>query len=256
MAMSRLASLSTYTWQMPSAWPSTGILVLFWMCDTRELEPRGMTRSMTSLWDSRSATPSRLVTRLMRSRPTSGATSSMASTMIRCRISLLRVASLPPFSSSPFPDRMARLAICGSASGRASKMISTTPMGLDTFSNTSPSAISILLIWRPMGSSWAAMARMPAARACSLAGLSLRRCMRVLSILVEEAATSSSLAAMMSSSDASRLSATLCRIATRFEVSRLCRVREAARARRAASLALFFLAAASFSLLLCPLAAA
>lgn len=36
-------------------------------------------------------------------------------------------------SSRPLPERMARLAICGSASGRASKMMSTTPMGLDTW---------------------------------------------------------------------------------------------------------------------------
>ena len=30
-ALSKSASLSTYTWQMPSAWPMTGILVEFWM---------------------------------------------------------------------------------------------------------------------------------------------------------------------------------------------------------------------------------
>ncbi len=36
-------------------------------------------------------------------------------------------------SSRPLPERMARLAICGSASGRASKIMSTTPMGLDTW---------------------------------------------------------------------------------------------------------------------------
>ena len=53
-------------------------------------------------------------------------------------------------------------------------------------------------------------------RTCSLAGLSLRRCMRVLSIFDAEATTSSSLAARISSSAASRLSATRCRIATRF----------------------------------------
>lgn len=44
--------------------------VLCWGWRTRELEPRGMTRSMTSSFDSSSETPSRLVTRLMRSRPT------------------------------------------------------------------------------------------------------------------------------------------------------------------------------------------
>ena len=28
------APRSTYTWQMPSAWPSTGIFVFCWMCVT------------------------------------------------------------------------------------------------------------------------------------------------------------------------------------------------------------------------------
>lgn len=42
------------------------------------------------------------------------------------------------FSSRPFPERMAKLAICGSASGRASKMTSSTPMGAVTLSRIRP----------------------------------------------------------------------------------------------------------------------
>ena len=47
------------------------------------------------------------------------------------------------FSSSPLPERMAKAAICGSASGRASKIMSSTPMGEVTFSKTRPSASSM-----------------------------------------------------------------------------------------------------------------
>ena len=47
------------------------------------------------------------------------------------------------FSSSPLPERIAKAAICGSASGRASKMMSSTPMGEVTFSRTRPSASSM-----------------------------------------------------------------------------------------------------------------
>ena len=51
---------------------------------------------MTSSSLSRSSTPWRVVTRLIRSLPTLGATSATASTMMRWRIALLRAASLPP----------------------------------------------------------------------------------------------------------------------------------------------------------------
>lgn len=40
-AVSMSAAASTYTWQMPSAWPSTGMRVLRLMCDTSALEPLG-----------------------------------------------------------------------------------------------------------------------------------------------------------------------------------------------------------------------
>ena len=63
-----------------------------------EAESQQITRSMTSSRASRSSTPWRVVTRLMTLRPTSGATCSMASVMILCRIALLLAASLPPCS--------------------------------------------------------------------------------------------------------------------------------------------------------------
>lgn len=63
---------------------------------TRALLPRGMTRSMTSSLTSSSATPSREVTRPMRSRPTSSASASMASTISSCRMAFDCAASLPP----------------------------------------------------------------------------------------------------------------------------------------------------------------
>ncbi len=44
---------------MPSAWPSTGIRVWAWMCRTRALEPRGITRSTRSSSASRASTSSR-----------------------------------------------------------------------------------------------------------------------------------------------------------------------------------------------------
>ena len=55
-----------------------------------------------------------------------------AAAALQTSLTAAQHTALFTFSSRPFPERMARLAICGSASGRASKMISTTPMGLDT----------------------------------------------------------------------------------------------------------------------------
>lgn len=55
-------SLSTYTWQMPSEWPNTGIPWLSsWIRRTSSLEPRGMTRSILSSSFSSSLTSSRVL---------------------------------------------------------------------------------------------------------------------------------------------------------------------------------------------------
>ena len=44
------------TWQMPSAWPITGMVAFFWMLETSSLLPRGMIRSMSLSSVSRLAT--------------------------------------------------------------------------------------------------------------------------------------------------------------------------------------------------------
>mmetsp|Transcript_37522 Transcript_37522/g.83523 ORF Transcript_37522/g.83523 Transcript_37522/m.83523 type:complete len:300 (-) Transcript_37522:394-1293(-) len=218
-------------WQMPSAWPSTGILVLRWMWLTRELLPLGMTRSMTSSRASRSLISSRVWIRWIRSGPR-GPT---ASTMILCSAALECAASLPPLSSSPLPERRARDAIWGRASGLASKIMSSTPMGAVTLSRIRPSATSVRVSSLPMGSSWAAMARMPSARIWILAGLSTRRCSRESVMLPSASLMSLAFSARMRSWLAVRASATRCSMATRSEVGRACREREAARARCAMS---------------------
>ena len=40
--------LSTYVWQMPSAWPRTAMSVLFMTYCTNSFDPRGIMRSMYS----------------------------------------------------------------------------------------------------------------------------------------------------------------------------------------------------------------
>lgn len=67
---------------------------------TSWLEPRGMTRSMTSCSLSSSSISSRLVTSPTKSRPTPGATSATASTIRRCSRAFDRAASLPPCTGS------------------------------------------------------------------------------------------------------------------------------------------------------------
>ena len=50
----------------------------------------------------------------------------------------LPLASRPPLSRAPLPERIAREAICITASGRASKITPSTPSGTVTRSSTSP----------------------------------------------------------------------------------------------------------------------
>ena len=52
-------------------------------------------------------------------------------------------------SRRPLPERMARAAIWGSASGRDSNMTSSTPMGVVSFSKIKPSSTSIRLSTYP-----------------------------------------------------------------------------------------------------------
>mmetsp|Transcript_135 Transcript_135/g.530 ORF Transcript_135/g.530 Transcript_135/m.530 type:complete len:232 (-) Transcript_135:1149-1844(-) len=227
------AALSTNTWQTPSACPSTGILVEDWMWLTSAFEPRGMTRSMTSSRASSSLMVSRLVTSPMTPGSTSGAS---AATTARCMALLLRVASLPPFSSRPLPERSASAAICGSASGRLSKMIMSTPSGLVRCSSVRPSATSMRERRRSSGSSWSAMERMPAASCWILPGLRRSRLSRCSSVPFASASfTSSTFSSRISRSRASSESATRRSSAARFSEDSACSAREAARAASAIS---------------------
>ena len=56
---------------------------------------------MTSSRANSSSTPSRVVTKLMTSRPTSGAAAAIVSVMTLCRMLLLLEASLPPCQCKP-----------------------------------------------------------------------------------------------------------------------------------------------------------
>ena len=56
--------------------------------------------------------------------------------------SLVQRASRPPLRRAPFPERIAKEAICIRASGRASKITPTTPRGTDTRSRRRPSSSS------------------------------------------------------------------------------------------------------------------
>jgi hypothetical protein len=93
----------------------------------------------------RSTSPSslsrpRLSSRLVSSSRACGATAELANPA--CRASTiaaqLQLASLPPLSRVPLPERIAREAICITASGRASKITPTTPRGTVTRSSTRP----------------------------------------------------------------------------------------------------------------------
>ena len=192
------------------------------------MDPRGMTRSTTSCSARISETASRPSTRTMHSRSTPKA--GMQSTMIWWRMALVLVASLPPLRRRPLPDRMAREAICGRASGLDSKMMRRTPRGAVTCSRVSPSATFILLSWRPSGSSMSAICLAPAASCAIFPGFILsllRRCDSVSA--ASAAAMSFSFSRMMASSLASRASAIAYSSAARSSLLRFCAGSESGR---------------------------
>ena len=120
----------------------------------------------------------------------------------------LRLASRPPLSRAPLPERMASEAICITASGRASKITPTTPSGTLRRSSTSPSSSSVWSWRRPSGSSRAATWRTPSMAPSSLAASSLRRATRGAARPSAAAASRSArFAARISSRSASRASA-------------------------------------------------
>lgn len=126
-AVSISASLSTYTWQTPAACPSTGILVLSWMYFTNWLEPRGMSRSMYSSRP-RITPMSSLVS--IRTNASAGTPwDAAASLRMRNRACIECNASRPPLNATALPDFRHRDMICGTTSGRDSKMTPSMPMG-------------------------------------------------------------------------------------------------------------------------------
>ena len=191
---------------MPSAWPSTGIRVLSWMKRTSSLEPRGMIRSTRPSSLSRARLSWREVSRARASADT-GERARPACRAERIAAQL-RLASLPPLSRAPLPERIAREAICITASGLASKITPSTPRGTLSRSSTSPSASSVWSWRRPIGSARAATWRTPSMAAASLRSSSFRRATRAGARPALAAASRSAwLAATIVAASASRASA-------------------------------------------------
>mmetsp|Transcript_38412 Transcript_38412/g.123175 ORF Transcript_38412/g.123175 Transcript_38412/m.123175 type:complete len:239 (+) Transcript_38412:1001-1717(+) len=87
-------------------------------------------------------------------------------------------ASLPPFKISPQPARNARVAICGRASGRDSKMIRTTPNAQVRFSKMRPGLSSRFSTTSCTGSPLAARASVPSITVSSFFSERPRRCFK------------------------------------------------------------------------------
>ena len=145
-----------YTWQIPSAWPKTGIWALCFCTDrTKSFEPRGMTRSMYLPNCSKSETCSRVliyaqtsewttarvwIKNFTRAIASPGTYGSNASCMSLVRISLEYFASEPPFNRRPLPEQIDNAAICGKLSGRDSNITRRTPIGVVICFSMRPSA--------------------------------------------------------------------------------------------------------------------
>eukprot|EP00756_Hemistasia_phaeocysticola_P018443 Hpha_TRINITY_DN15594_c2_g3::TRINITY_DN15594_c2_g3_i1::g.107773::m.107773 len=192
-ALSKSAPESTYTWQIPSAWPRTGTSVLAMTYFTNSLDPRGMMRSMYSDSFSICAVCSLVVSSATTS---SGTFAFRSPSLIAATMAVhVRTASLPHLSSTPLPDFTASEAIWRAASGRASKMMPSTPSGTVTRRSTSPSESSRLISVAPMGSGRRATSRTPVTVVSSLDPLKTRR-----ACSAGATPADGSLAALMSSS--------------------------------------------------------
>jgi len=127
IALSKSACSSMYKWQIPSAWPKTGIFVFSWTYLTKEFEPLGIIKS--TYWSNfKSSLISSLV---VKSFTTSGLTLVVAKAwwMILTKVWQEFKASFPPFKITPLLDFIAKLVIWIKASGRASKITPNTPKG-------------------------------------------------------------------------------------------------------------------------------
>ena len=133
--------------------------VLSWIKRTSALEPRGMIKSTSPS----SLSNARLSSRDVSNSRACGETAEAAKPERRAdRIAVqLRLASRPPLRMAPLPERIAKDAICITASGRASKITPRTPRGTLNRSSTKPESNS-RCIWRtPTGSGSSATWRTP-----------------------------------------------------------------------------------------------
>mmetsp|Transcript_25291 Transcript_25291/g.75930 ORF Transcript_25291/g.75930 Transcript_25291/m.75930 type:complete len:231 (+) Transcript_25291:700-1392(+) len=205
---------------------------------TSSFDPRGTTRSTSGASAASHASSSRATASRSGNKPTaarraprarSGAAATTASLTTRCSAAFESLASRPPFMTTAQPPRSASAAICGSASGRASKMTMTTPRGARRFSSTRPSLSSRFSRRRPTGSAMAARASQPLATVSSLAGDRPRRWRRC-GATSPDAATSARFASRISADELRRAAPTALRIALRSAPVSPPRARAAARA--------------------------
>mmetsp|Transcript_8967 Transcript_8967/g.26071 ORF Transcript_8967/g.26071 Transcript_8967/m.26071 type:complete len:370 (-) Transcript_8967:583-1692(-) len=230
-ALDMSASVSTKTWQMPSAWPRTGMELDCITCWTSSAPPRGITRSMSLCSLSSPDTSVRDSRRLTMALSTAPCVcSATASVMISCSLRLVCSASRPPLRRRPLPVTMDKADTWGSTSGRLSKMMSSTPMATVSCASSRPSASLVRASTRPRGFGLLASARMPSTTVCSFLGGRLRRAARGPAICAAAAFfTSVSLARMISSARARSASPMALRSADRSAPESFCSCRDAAR---------------------------
>mmetsp|Transcript_21512 Transcript_21512/g.66726 ORF Transcript_21512/g.66726 Transcript_21512/m.66726 type:complete len:314 (-) Transcript_21512:875-1816(-) len=211
------------------------MFVFFWMCDTSAFDPRGITRSISLSSASSAPISAREVTSPITplfTRPE--VAFSTASTITLCSIAFDFSASRPPFSNKPLPLRSASAAICGSESGRDSKITMSTPIGTDSFVSSTPSDSSMRDSTLPIGSSCSASERMPATSVSIFADVSCRRFISgPASCFMRSRSRSAALAARISARCLSSPSATACSTCVRSSVVRFTRARDPSRHARA-----------------------
>ena len=136
-AFCKSAAACTYTWQIPSPCPSTGILLCREIFSTNSFPPRGISKSTSRCRFSSSITSSRECSICAVPSGTSPESAS-ASRQIVIKTSFVRAASVPPFSKIALPDFSASEATCGTTSGRDSNTTATTPSGQLSRVSTNP----------------------------------------------------------------------------------------------------------------------
>ena len=150
--------------------------VAAWIERTSSPEPRGMTTSMLASSASSAATAARPSTSV--TTVAGCASPARASRRQATRTRFDSVASRPPLSSTPLPVARASEPIWITASGRLSKITSSTPSGQLTRVSSSPSSSRVRLRTPPSGSCPAASCSAPSRSVASFAGDRTRRSSR------------------------------------------------------------------------------